>query len=71
MFFSFSPVEDVNLERGTETIVQAQVENMHIHASMGGAEPEDKASAVDDGVAFEENADVDDGGADAVLCVSM
>ena len=38
---------------------------------MGGAEPEDKASAVDDGGAFEEDADVDDGGADADSCDSM
>jgi hypothetical protein len=39
--------------------------------SIGGAEPGDKASAVDDGGALEEDADVDDGGADADLCVSM
>ena len=38
---------------------------------MGGAEPEDKASAVDDGGAFGEDADFDDGRADADLCVSM
>ena len=39
--------------------------------SMGGAEREDKASAVDDGGAFKEDADVDDGGANADLCDSM
>ena len=38
---------------------------------MSDAESEDRASTVDDGEAFEEDADVDDGGADADLCESM
>ena len=39
-------------------------------ALMSDAESEDRASTVDDGGAFEENA-VGDGGADADLCDSM
>ncbi len=77
--FFFSFVEDVDLEGGAGTFVQAQVADTQL---MNDAESEDRASTVNDGKAFgkdagvgdggvfEENA-VDDGGADADLCDSM
>ena len=51
--YGISSVEDASLEGSAETIVQAQVEDLHI----GDADSEDEAPMVHDGGVFEEDAE--------------